>query len=389
MTKEELILKDYAERSTVELVFNQDSEKFTRLYEDQSSDIQKIFSYFHQRFNNLFDFLNQKNSVNKHYNADASRDLISLIDEFEEFQFTMKQVGHEIVLSKTYMDAIKATRGFLSNSGGSTIPDDFSPIALIKYDPILELTNKTVRVTGRNQAYDLKMVGQGAFSIVQRYKDPFYNRDYAVKQAKKTSTERELARFKREYEILSKLSFPYILEVFSYDDSKNSYVMEYCDTTLHDFISRNNDKLKFLSRKRLALQFLYGINYLHKKSILHRDISYRNILIKKFDFGVATIKLSDFGLMKEEGSGFTQSDSDIKGTIIDPSLEKFKDYNIQNEMYPVGFILNFIFTGKQNLISNSTNINKIIMKCTDRDPSKRYKSVADLIIDMESLTAAE
>lgn len=389
MTKEELILKDYAERSTVELVFNQDSEKFTRLYEDQSPDIQKIFSYFHQRFNNLFDFLNQKNSVNKHYNADASRDLISLIDEFEEFQFTMKQVGHEIVLAKTYTDAIKATRGFLSNSGGSTIPDDFTPIALIKYDPILELTNKTVRVTGRNQTYDLKMVGQGAFSIVQRYKDPFYNRDFAVKQAKKTSTERELARFKKEYEILSKLSFPYVLEVFSYDDSKNSYVMEYCDTTLYDFISKSNDKLKFLSRKRLALQFLYGINYLHKKSILHRDISYRNILIKKFDFGAATVKLSDFGLIKEDGSVFTKSDTDIKGTIIDPSLEKFKDYNVQNEMYPIGFILNFIFTGKQNLISNATEINKIIVKCTDRDPTKRYQNVSDLIIDLESLTASK
>jgi serine/threonine protein kinase len=300
----------------------------------------------------------------------------------------MKQVGHEIVLSKTYMDAITAARGFLSNSGGSTIPDGFTPIALIKYDPILELANKTVKVTGRNQAYNLKMVGQGAFSIVQRYKDPFYNRDFAVKQAKKTSTERELARFKREYEILSKLSFPYVLDVFSYDDSKNSYVMEYCDTTLYDFISKNNDKLKFLSRKRLALQFLYGINYLHKKSILHRDISYRNILIKKFDFGVATVKLSDFGLMKEEGSVFTKSDTDIKGTIIDPSLEKFKDYNVQNEMYPIGFILNFIFTGKQNLVSNTTNINKIIMKCTDRDPANRYENVTDLITAMESLLEA-
>ena len=59
MTKEELILKDYAERSTLELAFSEDSEKFTRLYSDQNQDVQTIFSYFHQRFNNLFDFLNQ------------------------------------------------------------------------------------------------------------------------------------------------------------------------------------------------------------------------------------------------------------------------------------------------------------------------------------------
>ncbi|HSE60981.1 MAG TPA: protein kinase family protein [Candidatus Saccharimonadales bacterium] len=382
MNKEDLIIKDYVERFEPLI----DGEKFTRLYADQKPEIQKIFAYFHQQFNYLFDFLNQKNTVNKHYNAHESRELIELIDVFEEFQYSLKQVGHEIVLAKSYQDAIKECRGFLSSSGGSTIPDTFVPITVIRYDQILEQTNKTVKVTGRNTTYSLVMVGQGAFSIVQRYKDPFYNRDFAVKQAKKTSTERELARFRKEYEILSKLSFPYILEVYSYDESKNSYVMECCDTTLYDYITQNNTKLKFLSRKRIALQFLYGINYLHLRSILHRDVSYRNVLIKKYDYGAAVVKLSDFGLMKEDTSEFTKSDTDIKGTIIDPSLEKFKDYNVQNEIYAVGFILNFVFTGKHNLVNNNTEINKIIMKCTDRDPKKRYESVTELINDMEKLS---
>jgi tRNA A-37 threonylcarbamoyl transferase component Bud32 len=381
MTKEELIIKDYIERFKPVI----EDEKFTRLYEDQKPEIKIIFAYFHQQFNYLFDFLNQKNAVNKHFNAHESRELIELIVVFEEFQYAMKQVGHDIVLAKVYQDAIKQCRGFLSNSGGSTIPETFEPIAVVRYDQILEQTNKTVKVTGRSTVYNLVMVGQGAFSIVQRYKDPFYNRDFAVKQAKKTSTDRELARFKKEYEILSKLSFPYILEVYSYDESKNSYVMEHCDTTLYDYITQNNSKLKFLSRKRIALQFLYGINYLHLRSILHRDVSYRNILIKKYDYGAAIVKLSDFGLMKDEASDFTKSDTDIKGTIIDPSLEKFKDYNVQNEMYAIGFVLNFVFTGKHNLVNNDSEVNKIIMKCTDRNPNKRYQSVSELISDMEKL----
>lgn len=381
MTKEEMIIKDYVERFSSQI----DSEKYLRLYEDQKPDIQKIFAYFHQRFNYLFEFLNQKNTVNKHYNADESRQLIDLIKEFEEFQYELKQVGHEIVLTASYESAIKYCRGFLSNSGGSAIPDSYTPIAVIKYDQILEQTSKTLKVTGRGSAYSLTMIGQGAFSIVQRYKDPFYNRSFAVKQAKKTSTERELARFKKEYEILSSLSFPYILEVYSYNEDKNSYVMEYCDTTLYDYLLQNNTKLKFLSRKRITLQFLYGINYLHLRSILHRDISYRNVLIKKYDYGAATVKLSDFGLMKETTSEFTKSDTDIKGTIIDPALEVFKDYNVQNEIYAIGFILNFIFTGKQNLISDDTEVNNIIMKCTDRNPALRYENVTELIADIEGL----
>lgn len=82
---------------------------------------------------------------------------------------------------------------------------------------------------------------------------------------------------------------------------------------------------------------------------------------------------------------FSKTDTDIKGTIIDPALERFKDYNVQNEIYAVGFILNFIFTGKQNLTSGDTEVNKVIIKCTDRNPELRYKDVTELIIDVEGL----
>ena len=84
MNKEEMIIKDYVERFSSQI----NSEKYLRLYEDQAPDIQKVFAYFHQQFNYLFEFLNQKNIVNKHYNADESRQLIDLIKEFEEFQIS-------------------------------------------------------------------------------------------------------------------------------------------------------------------------------------------------------------------------------------------------------------------------------------------------------------
>lgn len=82
--------------------------------------------------------------------------------------------------------------------------------------------------------------------------------------------------------------------------------MEFCDSTLGAFISARNATLPFSSRRRIALQFIYGLNYLRSKRVLHRDISLRNILVKVHDAGAATVKLSDFGLAKDPDSGLTE-----------------------------------------------------------------------------------
>jgi len=161
--------------------------------------------------------------------------------------------------------------------------------------------------------------------------------------------------------------------------------MEYCDFTLDDYIRNNGQKLSFSARKKLALQFLYGINYLHHMDVLHRDISYKNILLKKYDFNALILKLSDFGLAKERSSDFTKTDSEIKGTIVDPALDSFKYYNLNNEIYSIGFILLYIFTNKKSLPSNSGGIIDIVNKCVERTVSERYTNVEEIIDAIDTL----
>jgi hypothetical protein len=66
------------------------------------------------------------------------------------------------------------------------------------------------------------------------------------------------------------LSFPYIVEVYQYDETRNEYKMEFCDETLRKYIGTRNSNLAFATRKRIALQFLYGLNYIHSQGFLHR-----------------------------------------------------------------------------------------------------------------------
>ena len=55
-------------------------------------------------------------------------------------------------------------------------------------------------------------------------------------------------------------------------------------------------------RRKMAMQFLYAMNFLHKHDVCHRDLSYGNVLIHTYDDGAFAVKVSDFGLAKERNS---------------------------------------------------------------------------------------
>lgn len=382
MNRYELVLNDFFDQIPAEYEYN---NRYLNLYSDYSEKFQKIFAYLHSGFDNLFEFMNYKRSTNKHFNADSSRELKSLITYFKDLSHGLKNSENEISISLQYLKMIDYCQTFLQNSGGSPIPEEYQDFQIVKYEPIFEVNSKRITIPSLNQSNELRLIGEGAFSIVKRYKDSYYNKYFALKQAKKDITERELERFRKEFKILQELQFPYVLEVYNYDSAKDCYTMEYCDTTLKEYISKRNQTLTLKIRKKIASQFLYAVNYLHRKGILHRDISANNILVKQYDFNSVLIKLSDFGLVKENGSEFTSIDTEMKGTIIDPSLDSFKNYGTENEIYAIGFILQFIFTGKKNLDFADEKFSEILTKCTDKDPKARYNDVSKIIDAVDNI----
>ncbi len=119
-------------------------------------------------------------------------------------------------------------------------------------------TSKSIVIKNANKdrVYDIKQIGEGSYANVYKYKDTFYNRNFIIKRAKKDLSEKELLRFKREYEEMKELSSPYILEVYRYLEDKNEYIMEYMDYTLDSYIAKSNTKLSDFQRKGIAQQVL-------------------------------------------------------------------------------------------------------------------------------------
>ena len=99
------------------------------------------------------------------------------------------------------------------------------------------------------------------------------------------------------------------------------------------------------------------------------------------------MKLSDFGLVKDIDSDFTRTQTELKGTILDPQLESLAAYTVTNEMYAIGFVLSFIFSGRQRLVQEDGALGRIVRKCTHHDTGERYTCVLELISDVEALVA--
>ncbi len=361
------------------------ARSFARLYDDPEWG--HMFAVLHKRLNDHFTAINGRAKSTHHYWADNSRDLLTLIDDIEAELHLLNRSGREVELIGPYEDALERCRPWLSPSGGSHVPDDFDPIRVVTYDPVFVYAASNIRLEKQPKPVPLKMVGSGSYAHVYSYLDPDYGIQFAVKRAKRGLGGRDLERFKQEYEVLKGLSYPYVVEVYRYDATLNEYRMEYCDTTLREYVSRKNSTLSFAARKRIALQFLYGINFLHHQGLLHRDISLQNVLLKVFDAGAVLVKLSDFGLVKDQSKEFTRTQTEMKGTLVDPMLESFKDYAVVNEVYTIAWVLAYIFKGRESLPPASDDVGRIIHKCAINDLGLRYQTVAEVIADVERLEA--
>lgn len=360
------------------------SAAFDRLYQDDA-EFGHMFSVLHKRLNEHLDAINDRARSTRHYWADPSRDLMALIDEINSDLYDLKRAGIDLAFDPTYQEALEPCQPWLSRSGGSTVPEDFEQIKIIKFEQVFTRQTDSISLANQREKVNLTMVGEGSYAHVYSYVDPEYDIKFAVKRARRNISERDLARFKQEFEVMRRLSFPYIVQVFRYDDGRNEYRMEFCNETLRDYVSKRNSKLTFSTRKRIALQFLYGLNYIHSQGYLHRDISLQNVLLKVYSSGAVIVKLSDFGLVKDTTSDFTLTQTELRGTIRDPQLESLKAYNVTNEIYAIGWVLSFIFTGRESLRHGTDDATQIVKKCTDHDPDQRYLNVLDLIADVEAL----
>ena len=380
-------IENYIESQYRELLScSQINAEYSDLYKSfRNQKLREILMTLHHDLVGLFRTMNERLPTGEHeahFWAEPSRDLIKRIEIIFSLVSSLKETPLAFQIDPYYLDLLTRCRDFLSSSGGSSLPPNMAKVELYYTLPIfLPLSSITISHKQQDFTFDLKLIGSGSYANVYKYKDTFYNRPFILKRAKKELTDKEVARFKREFDVMNGLSSPYILEVYCYNPDKNEYIMEYMDYTLDGYIAAHNSTLTIVQRKGIAQQILRAFDYLHSKGHLHRDISPKNILIKEYD-DTLVVKLSDFGLVKIPDSTLTTVNTEFKGYFNDPALvvEGFNTYGIVHETYALTRVIYFVMTGKTNTekIANQ-NLRAFVERGLNPDKTKRFQNIRDMI----------
>ena len=275
------------------------------------------------------------------------------------------------------------------------------------------MTQRDIQVLGK---YDvIREIGRGSMGTVFLGHDPFGSRDVAIKVAHPEPVDGEAARgryrklFFNEAKVASRLKHPNIVEVFDAGIEEDIWylVMEHVagGRTLHDY-TRADNLLPIEDVVRHVFKCARGLDYAHRRGVVHRDIKPKNIMLTEDH----EVKIGDFSIALTTHNDATES-TQVHGYVGSPlymSPEQIRMENVSNQtdIFSVGVVLFELLTGLHPFNADSLpaithkitsephpnacdvrpEVPKILAHIVDRtlakDPASRYKMGLDLAADL-------
>ena len=209
----------------------------------------------------------------------------------------------------------------------------------------------------------LQKIGAGSFGVV--YKALVQGHTCAVKRMQQDVQPKTLQRFIQECKIMSSVIHDNIVQCLgSCFLDQPILIMELMDCNLREFLK--SPRLYYI-QVDIVLNILQAIAYLHRESIVHRDLSSANVLMKG---NIA--KVTDFGMSKLlDLSTINLLDltrcPGTKHYMPPEALANPPDYNHKIDIFSVGVLIVQILTGKMpNPIDQVFNPNfKGIRQCSN------------------------
>jgi serine/threonine protein kinase len=255
-----------------------------------------------------------------------------------------------------------------------------------------------------------KEVGRGATSRVFLGRDPFADRDVAIKLVSEApGVDTDLRRrfrkvFLNEASLVGKLIHPHIMAIYDADVTEDySYiVMEYVDGQTLEYYCEVANLLPIERIVEIAFKCSLALEFAHRQGVIHRDIKPANILIG----AQGDIKISDFGVALHAGGEHTHLQGVGSPAYMSPEQVQDKELSHQTDIYSLGVVMYQLLTGKlpfvavnkASLLYQIINIeplppsthrtdippqlDAVVMRALAKDPRNRHQSWTDFSRDL-------
>jgi serine/threonine protein kinase/Tfp pilus assembly protein PilF len=258
-------------------------------------------------------------------------------------------------------------------------------------------------------------LGRGGMGIVYKAHDTKLDRDVALKflPPHLDASAEDISRFEQEAKAISALNHPYIETIYDVDeiDEQKYLVLEYIPGgTLKSKLKqlRSEDKTFSISEVLdYGIQLAEGLGHAHRHQIIHRDVKTDNILLTE----EGKVKLTDFGLAKLRGTIHKTKTGSTLGTAAYMSPEQIRGEEVdqRSDLWSLGVVLyelvtsHLPFPGEYEAAVTYAILNedpqavrsvrsevppeleKMIIRCLEKDRSKRYQQADEMIADLKSI----
>lgn len=261
----------------------------------------------------------------------------------------------------------------------------------------------------------LARVGGGGMAIVYKAMDQLLGRYVAIKVLRQQFMHDEdfIRRFRREAQSAASLSHPNVVSIYDVGQEEDIHyiVMEYVEGHNLNEIIKDRAPLQVDEAIRYASQICDALDHAHHNGIIHRDIKPHNILIGKN----GRVKVTDFGIARAaKATDITQTGSVI-GSVhyFSPEHAKGITQGEKSDLYSLGIVLYQMLTNQLPFLGESPisvalkhlqepvteprkanplipqSVENIILKSLRKNPSERYQSAHEMMLDLETALSPE
>ena len=257
----------------------------------------------------------------------------------------------------------------------------------------------------------IKQIGRGGMADVYLAKDLILDGEEVAVKVLRTNYQTDpiaVARFQREARAMADLDHPHIVRItdIGEEEGQQYLAMEYvAGLDLKRYIKEHHP-LSNEEAIRIMGQILLAMRLAHTRGIVHRDLKPQNILLTPD----GTAKVTDFGIaVAFAETSLTQTNS-MLGSVhyLSPEQARGSKATVQSDIYAMGIIFYEMLTGHipydgdsavtialqhfqkplPSVIAENPSVpqalENVVIKATAKKLTDRYKSVAEMYVDLSS-----